>query len=82
MLFPLYVLNPRLRFPIVTLLIIVANILVMGWLSQPENGQRIAAQVASGLAKTLEALPDDKIHAPNESYRLESIELNEKTSRA
>jgi uncharacterized membrane-anchored protein YjiN (DUF445 family) len=34
---------------------------VMGWLSQPENGQRIAAQVASGLAKTLEALPDDKI---------------------
>ncbi len=34
---------------------------VMGWLSQPENGQRIAAQVASGLAKTLEALPDEKI---------------------
>ena len=34
---------------------------VMRWLSQPENGQRIAAQVASGLAKTLEALPDDKI---------------------
>jgi acetylornithine deacetylase/succinyl-diaminopimelate desuccinylase-like protein len=28
------------------------------------------------------ALPDDAIHAPNESYRLESIELNEKTSRA
>jgi acetylornithine deacetylase/succinyl-diaminopimelate desuccinylase-like protein len=26
------------------------------------------------------ALPDDRIHAPNESYRLESIELNEKTS--
>lgn len=34
---------------------------VMRWLSQPENSQRIAAQVASGLAKTLEALPDDKI---------------------
>jgi uncharacterized membrane-anchored protein YjiN (DUF445 family) len=34
---------------------------VMRWLSQPENGQRIAAQVASGLAKTLEALPDEKI---------------------
>src|SRR3954463_5670159 len=34
MLFPLYVLNPRLRFPTVTLLIIVANILVMGWLNQ------------------------------------------------
>ncbi len=27
------------------------------------------------------ALPEDAIHAPNESYRLESIELNEKTSR-
>src|SRR3954465_8420386 len=34
MLFPLYVLNPRLRFPVVTLLIVAANILVMGWLSQ------------------------------------------------
>jgi acetylornithine deacetylase/succinyl-diaminopimelate desuccinylase-like protein len=28
------------------------------------------------------ALPDDAIHAPNESYRLESLELNERTSRA
>ena len=28
------------------------------------------------------ALNEDQIHAPNESYRLESIELNEKTSRA
>lgn len=28
------------------------------------------------------ALPDDQIHAPNESYRLESLELNEKTSYA
>jgi acetylornithine deacetylase/succinyl-diaminopimelate desuccinylase-like protein len=28
------------------------------------------------------ALPEDAIHAPNESYRLESIELNEKASRA
>lgn len=26
------------------------------------------------------ALPEDAIHAPNESYRLESLELNEKTS--
>jgi membrane associated rhomboid family serine protease len=34
MLFPLYVLNPRLRFPFVTLSIILANILVMGWLNQ------------------------------------------------
>jgi uncharacterized membrane-anchored protein YjiN (DUF445 family) len=34
---------------------------IMRWLSQPENGQRIAAQVASGLAKTLEALPDEQI---------------------
>ena len=28
------------------------------------------------------ALPEDAIHAPNESYRLESVELNEKTSFA
>lgn len=34
---------------------------VMRWLAEPANGQRIAAQVASGLAKTLEALPDEKI---------------------
>jgi membrane associated rhomboid family serine protease len=34
MLFPLYVLNLRLRFPIATLLIILANTLVMGWLNQ------------------------------------------------
>ena len=33
MLFPLYVLNPRLRFPIVTLLIIAANIAVMCWMN-------------------------------------------------
>jgi acetylornithine deacetylase/succinyl-diaminopimelate desuccinylase-like protein len=26
------------------------------------------------------ALPEDQIHAPNESYRLESLDLNEKTS--
>jgi uncharacterized membrane-anchored protein YjiN (DUF445 family) len=31
------------------------------WLSQPENSQRIAAQVAGGLARALEALPDDKV---------------------
>ena len=31
------------------------------WLAQPENAQRIAVQLASGVAKTLEALPDDKI---------------------
>ena len=29
MLFPLYVLNPRLRFPLITVMIIAANILVM-----------------------------------------------------
>jgi acetylornithine deacetylase/succinyl-diaminopimelate desuccinylase-like protein len=28
------------------------------------------------------ALPEDAIHAPNESYRLESLELNERASRA
>src|SRR5881628_620240 len=31
------------------------------WLSDPENSRRIARQVASGLAKTLEALPDDEV---------------------
>jgi len=31
------------------------------WLSQPENSRRIALQVASGLAKTLKALPDDQV---------------------
>ncbi|HEU5218602.1 MAG TPA: DUF445 domain-containing protein, partial [Gemmatimonadales bacterium] len=31
------------------------------WLSEPINAQRIAAQLASGVAKTLEALPDEKI---------------------
>ncbi len=31
------------------------------WLSQPENSQRIAVQLASGVARTLEALPDEKI---------------------
>jgi membrane associated rhomboid family serine protease len=46
MLFPLYVLNPRLRFPIVTLSIILANILVMGWLSQVReiDQSKIAAE--------------------------------------
>jgi membrane associated rhomboid family serine protease len=46
MLFPLYVLNPRLRFPIVTLLIIFANVLAMGWLSQLRDVDqgRIAAE--------------------------------------
>jgi uncharacterized membrane-anchored protein YjiN (DUF445 family) len=31
------------------------------WLSRPENSQRIALQLASGVARTLEALPDEKI---------------------
>lgn len=31
------------------------------WLSDPEHSRRIARQVASGLAKTLEALPDDEV---------------------
>ena len=29
------------------------------WLAEPENSRRIARQVAGGLAKTLEAMPDD-----------------------
>jgi membrane associated rhomboid family serine protease len=46
MLFPLYVLNPRLRFPLVTLLIISANLLVMGWLIQVReiDQSKIAAE--------------------------------------
>src|SRR5881296_2615806 len=31
------------------------------WLSQPENARRVAQQVASGVAKTLEALPDEDV---------------------
>ena len=31
------------------------------WLSDPAHSRRIARQVASGLAKTLEALPDDEV---------------------
>ncbi len=31
------------------------------WLSQPENARRIARQVASGLAQTLQALPDEEV---------------------
>jgi uncharacterized membrane-anchored protein YjiN (DUF445 family) len=31
------------------------------WLGDPANAQRIAVQLASGLARTLEALPDEKI---------------------
>ncbi len=33
------------------------------WLSDPENARRIAQQVAGGLAKALEALPDDEVQA-------------------
>ena len=31
------------------------------WLSRPENSRRVAHQVAGGIAKTLEALPDDEM---------------------
>src|SRR5256884_2586665 len=31
------------------------------WLSQPENSRRVAQQVAVGIAKTLDALPDDEM---------------------
>ncbi|HEV8612844.1 MAG TPA: DUF445 domain-containing protein [Gemmatimonadales bacterium] len=34
---------------------------VARWVAVPENGQRVASQVASGVAKTLEALPDEQI---------------------
>jgi acetylornithine deacetylase/succinyl-diaminopimelate desuccinylase-like protein len=38
-------------------------------------GDRGIQTIVSGFA-----LPEDQIHAPNESYRLKSVELNEKTS--
>ncbi|HTE65854.1 MAG TPA: DUF445 family protein, partial [Candidatus Binatia bacterium] len=31
------------------------------WLAEPEHGRRIAREVASGLAKTLDALPDEEV---------------------
>jgi uncharacterized membrane-anchored protein YjiN (DUF445 family) len=31
------------------------------WISEPANAQRIAVQVASGVARTMEALPDEKL---------------------
>ena len=31
------------------------------WLSDPEHSRRIARQIASGLAKTIEALPDEEV---------------------
>jgi len=34
---------------------------VARWIAVPDNGQRVAAQLASGVAKTLEALPDEQI---------------------
>lgn len=44
MLFPLYVLNPRQSFPLLTLIIIAINIGVTAWTStQPELGQSIIA---------------------------------------
>src|SRR5258705_4719635 len=33
------------------------------WLSDPDNARRIAQQVAGGLAKAFEALPDDEVQA-------------------
>src|SRR5882762_1585051 len=33
------------------------------WLSDPENSRRIARQIAAGLAKTIEALPDEEARA-------------------
>jgi uncharacterized membrane-anchored protein YjiN (DUF445 family) len=34
-----------------------------GWLSDPQNARQIARQVAGGLAKALEALPDNEVQA-------------------
>jgi len=50
--------------------VIAANLLAVRpaeraarWLSDPANARRIARQVASGLAKTLDALPDGEVRA-------------------
>ena len=44
MLFPLYVLNPRQRFPLLTILIIAANVAVTAWMNTlPELDQSIIA---------------------------------------
>ena len=32
------------------------------WMSDPANAQRLARQVATGLARTLDALPDERMH--------------------
>jgi uncharacterized membrane-anchored protein YjiN (DUF445 family) len=34
---------------------------IAGWLGQPENAHRLAKQVATGLVRTIEALPDEKM---------------------
>src|SRR3954465_712227 len=46
MLFPLYALNPRQRFPIATLLLIVANVFLMSWMNTLRDVQQsvIAAE--------------------------------------
>jgi rhomboid family protein len=71
MLFPLYVLNPRLRFPIVTLLIIVANILVMGWLNQVRESDqsKIAAEYGFVPARLTHLGSGKPVNVPVHSFK-------------
>ena len=72
MLFPLYVLNPRLRFPLMTVLIIVANILVMGWLSQVReiDQGRIAAEYGFVPARLSHLGSGKKINIPVQTLNI------------
>src|SRR5205814_6027460 len=46
------------------------------WLADPEHSRRIARQIAGGLAKTLEALPDEDVRVlDRKSTRLNSSHL-------
>jgi membrane associated rhomboid family serine protease len=72
MLFPLYVLNPRLRFPIATLLIIFANILVMGWLSQERaiEQSKIAAEYGFVPARLTLLGSGKAVDVPVQTFRI------------
>src|SRR5207237_10816356 len=41
------------------------------WLADPEHSRRIARQIAGGLAKTLEALPDEDVRVRSEEHTSE-----------
>lgn len=62
MLFPLYVLNPRQRFPLVTLVLIAANVLVMFWIgSLGDRKQNIIAARFGFVPARLTNLDSNKV---------------------